>query len=225
MGAFAKLLIDVSGSQFNYISSIHSYLKVNQSSATDQINWCESVYFSVESNELAGGRPGSAAQERISKDSLIDLLNNGKCLRCLYFVSLSLYLSVFGTLPLYLSVFGTLSLYLFVFSPTFFCLYILVMNISIGKDVLILDFASLADRSTKEIHELLSDLPPQRLALSFTPDPANLSSGPNFNVFSELFDTFFIVEPPAIETIVQLKVSYPSCNWIIDLGYDKSKTN
>ena len=70
-----------------------------------------------------------------------------------------------------------------------------------------------------KIHDSFKDVPSERLALSFSPDPANPSSGPNFAAFASLFGTFIIVQPPSVEPIVALKVAHPSCTWFVDLGY------
>jgi hypothetical protein len=56
--------------------------------------------------------------------------------------------------------------------------------------------------------------------LEFTPDPNNPSHGPNLNALFPLFDSFIIVNPPALETIVTIKAKFPD-----NMFYVKQKDN
>lgn len=51
--------------------------------------------------------------------------------------------------------------------------------------------------------------------MEFKPDPQNPSVGPNMSALAPLFDCFIIVDPPALETIVSLKVNFPSNQFFV----------
>ncbi|KAJ2998674.1 trifunctional histidinol dehydrogenase [Globomyces sp. JEL0801] len=85
-----------------------------------------------------------------------------------------------------------------------------------GADVVVINFKHISNMSATDVIAALDYIDSNRLALEFQPDKSDYSKGPNMNAFTPIFKHFIIVQPPAKETILNLKVNFPNNDFYIE---------